>query len=129
MPCIHVRLSAILPGGDDMKTKTAKQLLEAHLDVVLARLQGEAEVPTAEAAASDFLDVAQVVELRELAHLTASRLAERAKRLQIALTRVADGEYGVCSECGAAIPPNRLLAVPDATTCVACQARLERASH
>ena len=113
-----------------MKTKAAAQrLLEAHLDVVLARLQGEAEVPKAEAAASDFLDVAQVVELRELAHLTASRLAERAKRLQIALTRVADGEYGVCSECGAAIPPNRLLAVPDATTCVACQARLERASH
>jgi len=112
-----------------MKTKTAKQLLEAHLDVVLARLQVEAEVPKAEAAASDFLDVAQGVELRELAHLTASRLAERAKRLQIALTRVADGEYGVCSECGAAIPPNRLLPVPDATTCVACQARLERASH
>jgi len=112
-----------------MKTKaSAKQLLEAHLDVVLARLQGEAEVPNAETAASDFLDVAQGVELRELAHLTASRLAERAKRLQIALTRVADGEYGVCSECGAAIPPNRLLAVPDATTCVACQARLERAN-
>src|SRR5438034_8629926 len=88
MPCIHVWLSAILPGGDDMKTKTAKQLLEAHLDVVLARLQGEAEVPKAEAAASDFLDVAQGVELRELAHLTASRLAERAKRLQIALTQI-----------------------------------------
>ena len=129
MPCIHVRLPGILPGGDDMKTKaSAKQLLEAHLDVVLARLQGEAEVPNAETAAGDFLDVAQGVELRELAHLTASRLAERAKRLQIALTRVADGEYGVCSECGAAIPPNRLLAVPDATTCVACQARLERAN-
>jgi DnaK suppressor protein len=43
-----------------------------------------------------------------------------------ALTRVTNGEYGVCSECGASIPPKRLLAVPDATTCVACQDRLER---
>src|SRR5437762_192102 len=32
---------------------------------------------------------------------------------------------GVCSECEAAIPPKRLLAVPDATTCVSCQERLE----
>src|SRR5438445_3111062 len=103
MPCIHVRLPGILPGGDDMKTKTAKQLLEAHLDVVLARLQGEAEVPKAEAAGGDFLDAAKGVELRELAHLPASRLAERAKRLQFALTRVADAEYGACFGAGAAI--------------------------
>src|SRR5438445_13006772 len=109
MPCIHVRLPGILPGGDDMKTKTAKQLLKAHLNVVLSRLQVEAEVPKAEAAASDFLDVAQGVELRELAHLTASRLAERAKRLQIALTRVADGEFDVRSESVAGLRPDRPL--------------------
>jgi DnaK suppressor protein len=111
-----------------VKTEAAKRLLETHLDVVLARLQNEAEVPKAETAGSDFLDVAQGVELQELARLTASRMAERAKRLRIALTRVADGEYGVCSECGAGIAPKRLLAVPDTTTCVACQERLERAS-
>src|SRR5215470_17282739 len=104
-----------------MKTKDAKKLLEAHLDAALARLQSEAEVPKAETLGSDFLDVAQAVELQELARLTASRVAERAKRLEIALTRVADGE------CGAAIAPKRLLAVPDATTCVECQVRLERA--
>ena len=44
----------------------------------------------------------------------------------MALTRVSDDEYGVCSECGGPIPPRRLLAVPDASTCVACQERLER---
>jgi phage/conjugal plasmid C-4 type zinc finger TraR family protein len=51
---------------------------------------------------------------------------ERARRLRTALTRISEGEYGLCSECGAAIPSRRLLAVPDATTCVACQSRLER---
>ncbi len=92
-----------------MKTMEATHLLETYRDVV-SRLQNEAAVPTADAASSDFLG-----------------LAERARRLHIALTRVADGEYGVCSECGASIPRRRLLAIPDATTCVACQEGLEHA--
>ena len=109
-----------------MKTMEATQLLETYRDVV-TRLHSEAAVPTADGASSDFLDLAQSIEHQELARLTATRLAERAKRLQIALTRVADGEYGVCAECGTSIPRKRLLAVPDAATCVACQERLEHA--
>ena len=106
-----------------MKTVKSTDLLETYRDVV-ARLHGGA-VPTADTTSGDFLDVAQSVEHQELARLTATRLAERAKRLQIALTRIADGEYGACSECGTSIPPKRLMAIPDATTCVACQKRLE----
>ena len=109
-----------------MKSTEAAHLVETYRDVV-ERLQNEAAVPTADAVSSDFLDLAQSIEHQELARLNATRLAERARRLQIALTRMADGEYGVCSECGTAIPPKRLLAIPDATTCVACQERLEHA--
>ena len=109
-----------------MKTMDATHLLKTYRDVV-ARLQNGAAVPTADAVSSGFLDLAQSVEHQELARLAATRLAERAKRLHIALTRVADGEYGVCSECGTSIPPRRLPAIPDATTCVACQERLEHA--
>ena len=108
-----------------MKTMGATHLLKTYCHVV-ARLQNEVAVPTADAS-SDFLDLAQSIEHQELARLTTTRLAERAKRLRFALTRVADGEYGVCSECGTSIPRRRLLAIPDATTCVACQERLEHA--
>ena len=104
----------------------ARQLLKAYRDVVV-RLQNEAEVPKADATSRDFLDTAQSVEHQELARLTTVRLAEQAKRLRIALTRAADGQYGLCAECGTSTP-KRLLAIPDAITCVACQARLERAS-
>jgi DnaK suppressor protein len=65
------------------------------------------------------------MEQQERARLSATRLAERARRLREALARASEGEYGLCSECGEAIPPRRLLAVPDATTCVACQSKLE----
>lgn len=99
-----------------MRTKNdhrARRLLKAQLDVIAARLQKEAEVPKA-SVAGDFLDVAQGVERQELARLSGSRLTQRARSLRIALTRVS--EYGVCSECGASIPPQRLLAVPDTNT-------------
>ena len=101
------------------------RLLTAELTDIMARLHSEAEVPKAGAVAGDFLDVAQGVEHQELARLSATRLVDRARRLSRALTRVSEGEYGVCTECGGAIPAKRLLAVPDAATCVACQSRLE----
>jgi RNA polymerase-binding transcription factor len=109
--------------------RTAQRMLEAELDVIAERLQTKAIVPSASLAGSDFLDLAQSLEHQELARLSASRLTERAKHLHIALSRVSEGDYGVCAECGVSIPPRRLRAVPDATTCMACQERLERTAH
>ena len=109
--------------------RTAQRLLRAELHVITERLQTKAIVPGASLAGGDFLDLAQSLEHQELARLSASRLTERARRLHIALSRVSEGDYGVCAECGVSIPPQRLRAVPDATTCVACQERFERTAH
>ncbi len=43
-----------------------------------------------------------------------------ADTLRAALARIADGSYGTCSVCGAAIGAGRLAALPAATTCIAC---------
>ena len=110
-------------------TDRTRGLLKAELDRIAIRLHSEAAVPMTGGVGGDFLDVAQGVEHQERERLSTTRLVDRARRLRIALTRVSDGEYGLCSECGAAIPPRRLLAVPDATTCVACQAQLESAGR
>ena len=104
-----------------------ERLLQAELDEVVDRLRAESAVPSVSVAGADFLDIAQDVEGQELIRLGVSRLSERAKRLHVALRRLSTGEYGVCSECGEAIAPKRLHALPDVTTCVACQATLERA--
>ena len=40
-----------------------------------------------------------------------------------ALTRIANGDYGRCEECGEPIPVARLRALPVAATCVPCAAR------
>lgn len=39
---------------------------------------------------------------------------------------ISDNHFGLCEECGDPIPPERLLIVPEATLCVACQRALEK---
>ena len=75
---------------------------------------------------ADEVDVIQVNEDREMNFATRSLLVERANRLAEALERLRGGEYGTCQECGEAIAPARLKAMPEVTTCVRCQDRLEK---
>lgn len=44
----------------------------------------------------------------------------RVQDLEQALARVEEGTYGKCVKCGTDIPAERLEALPDAETCVAC---------
>jgi RNA polymerase-binding transcription factor DksA len=74
---------------------------------------------------TDLIDNAQAAEQRELGHLAATRLTDRARRLRAALGRVERGEYGICEECGEDIAHTRLIALPDVGTCLACQQRRE----
>jgi RNA polymerase-binding transcription factor DksA len=48
------------------------------------------------------------------------RLQRHLAELDAAVARVADGSYGTCQRCGAAIPEARLAARPAALTCVGC---------
>lgn len=47
-------------------------------------------------------------------------------KIEAALDRIEDGSYGLCEECGAKIPKQRLLAVPYAVMCVKCASRTEQ---
>jgi RNA polymerase-binding transcription factor DksA len=42
--------------------------------------------------------------------------------IRAALRRMDSGQYGFCVECGKAIPPERLAAVPTASKCIWCAA-------
>ena len=71
-------------------------------------------------------DGASIAEERELAFEVRGRLVERANRLAEALDRLRFGEYGTCRICGESIAAGRLRAIPEVTTCVACQDAEER---
>jgi DnaK suppressor protein len=52
--------------------------------------------------------------------------ARTLQQIEEALEQMATGRYGVCTQCGSAIPLVRLTALPFATTCVPCQEKAER---
>jgi DnaK suppressor protein len=54
------------------------------------------------------------------------RDADELRAIQGALARLKRGDYGYCERCGEEISPGRLEALPHATRCVECQARVER---
>ena len=78
---------------------------------------------------ADEVDLIQVNENREMSFATRSMLVERANKLAEALERLRGGAYGICQECEEPIAPARLRAMPEVTTCVRCQDRLERSKR
>jgi RNA polymerase-binding protein DksA len=48
-------------------------------------------------------------------------------KVEAALERIANGTYGICERCGKPIAPERLEALPSATTCVTCSSATARA--
>ncbi|HEX2438758.1 MAG TPA: TraR/DksA family transcriptional regulator [Methylomirabilota bacterium] len=112
-----------------------RKRLEQDLRVVIGRLRqvgGAAALDdllgsTGEHwAYADEVDEIQASERREIGFATRELLVERVNRIAAALERLDAGEYGQCVECGEGIAPARLRALPEVTTCVRCQDRLER---
>jgi DnaK suppressor protein len=77
-------------------------------------------------AAGDEGDLSVHYDTREFAIGDRSRLQEQLRRIDRAIARAKAGDYGVCLDCGLEIKAGRLRAIPEAETCVECQALRER---
>lgn len=62
---------------------------------------------------------------REMDMTLEGHARESLAQIDRALARIADGTYGTCVRCGAAITPERLEAMPETDLCVSCKAREE----
>ena len=62
----------------------------------------------------------------DLAFALIQMKAEVLERVNDAVRRFDEGAYGCCLDCGGAIPPLRLRAMPFATRCKECEATRER---
>ena len=115
--------------------ETIRQRLEHDLNTAIGRLRHLGGSVTVEELPgpigvnvpfADEVDEMQASQRREIGCATRELLVERVNRLSAALDRLDNGEYGTCTECGEAISPARLRAVPEVQTCVRCQDRIER---
>lgn len=83
------------------------------------------DVREAETVPGDELDFAQDLGDAELRANLQERHFERAAAIDAALTRLRNGDYGICQECGDQIPAERLKAMPSAIRCRDCQQERE----
>lgn len=89
---------------------------KAELEARLNRIENELDDPLS----ADFEDQAVQLEDSEvLDGLGQAGLAEL-KSVNAALTRIAEGTFGVCVRCGGPISEARLKAVPHAAVCENC---------
>ena len=76
-------------------------------------------------ASGDSADEALAVTLGDLSAARMDHEVRLLQALEAAADRLDSPEFGLCEDCGAAIPVPRLVANPMATRCVACQSRYE----
>jgi DnaK suppressor protein len=108
--------------------------LERELQNLATRLEGAiASAPDSDSLGlaegdrgKDLFDQVQATETRESHFASRDRIVDRMHRVSAAIRRVRAGTYGECVECGNPIAPARLRAIPEVTTCVTCQEKLEQ---
>lgn len=106
------------------------QLKREELKETLSRLLSSRREYDGELTAGDFIDEIDDAQ-REISAYSLYSLIERKnrelRRIEYLIGRLLkEEEFGLCEECGAQIPQQRLLIVPEATLCVACQREMER---
>ena len=76
--------------------------------------------------ASDAIDEVQLMGERELAVRNLDRDSSVLRQIHRALSRIANGTYGICLHCEEDILPKRMAAVPWAAFCIKCQEKIDR---
>lgn len=121
-----------MPKPDDFRKAFMKslELKKQELQQTLERLMKSRKEYEGQLTAGDFIDEVDDAQ-REISAYSQFSLIERKNRelqkIEYLLNRVAEEQdFGLCEECGTRIPKERLLLVPEATLCVACQRELEK---
>jgi DnaK suppressor protein len=107
---------------------TSRSQVELNLEQLRANLEittnaedtgSESDLPTHEA------DSGTALFERERDESMLLDFEGRLEEIDRALEKIAEGTYGVCDRDGKTISPERLVAIPEATLCIECQAMEE----
>jgi DnaK suppressor protein len=101
-----------------------KAVLEARMAEISAGLRNREDIAIEKT--PDALDEVQLAGERELAIRNLDRESNMLRNVRGALSRIADGSFGICLHCEEEIKPKRLDAVPWAKYCIKCQEAADR---
>ncbi len=112
---------------------TADQLIELYgilteqLNGILGRTtQAVSALTSEQESEADTLDIAVNASNRDFLLKVADRERKMMGRIKVALSRIQEGEYGMCQGCGEEITYGRLLARPVANMCIDCKTEAEQ---
>ena len=102
--------------------ESVRKELEERRAILSIRLRVKPNQPdAADLANPDRAALAQAYVLKERQTVLMDRLEENLQQVEAALQRIDQGVYGVCTQCGENISAERLMALPYAENCIACQ--------
>ncbi|KAF0207520.1 MAG: TraR/DksA C4-type zinc finger protein [Actinomycetota bacterium] len=110
----------------DAKLKSALESERAELIIEIEEYEREGQESLSDVSGENnyrdhMADQGSATFARELDMSLEDIARENVVRIDAALGRMASGEYGVCTRCGAPIPAERLEAMPDAELCIECK--------
>jgi DnaK suppressor protein len=117
---MHDSRSAInFPTVDTLQRDRFRKLLLEQRDQVTASMDGED--PAENQDLRDLEELATIIARTEVNDRIVEDDLHLVQKIDLALSRLEDGTYDQCANCGAEIPVARLLAKPSVSLCVPCQ--------
>ncbi len=108
------------------KLEFFRKLLTERLEVLLAEAGAEIRDLTGDKESlADVIDLASMESNREFTLRLRDRERSLIHKIREALTRMEEGEYGYCTNCGEEIAEKRLIARPVALQCIDCKTEAE----
>ncbi|HEU5178633.1 MAG TPA: TraR/DksA family transcriptional regulator [Burkholderiales bacterium] len=114
------------------QTQSLHTVIEQRRESLLAELRDDVERTRKDrrddlgGTTGDAGDESVATLIADLDHADVGRDLNELRDLEAARTRLADGSYGTCADCGGEIGYERLKANPAAVRCIACQTRHEK---
>jgi DnaK suppressor protein len=100
-----------------------KKLLKLKNEILM--IIQDQENPGNSKEAMDDLDQAAEMVAEQMGSLMSTNFQKNLYRVNAALAKLENNQFGKCVECGQEIPLKRLAILPVAELCVACQTELE----
>lgn len=108
------------------KKESYKKLLRQRLVEVLAATNGiAADMTASRDQSADPIDRASTESQTSLAFRIKERERALIRKIEYALSKLEDGTFGICEECGEEISERRLQARPVASLCIKCKEKQE----
>jgi DnaK suppressor protein len=105
------------------------RLLNQRRNEILQALRAEDKEFQETISAGDLTDPGDIAS-NDLERLTLDAIGAQNSlaltKIDAALARIENGNYGVCANCGKMISKDRLEVIPEAVFCIDCQSKAER---